>query len=125
MARNAQGTDQGGDENYTFIVVGRDENDVSVETKSTTNSVSDYEGPSWPSADAELRLCRLGSTFHFYKRAVGASSWELAKSYERPDLPAELQVGPNAYTAISPDLVVSFDEVIFRDVTDEASCTAD
>jgi hypothetical protein len=122
MARDPMGTDQGGEENYVFIVVGHDEDDISVETKSTTDSVSDYEGPSWPSAEAELRMCRVGATFQLYKRELGATTWELAKSYERPDLPEELQVGPNAYTAIDPDLRVSFDDVTFADVADLADC---
>lgn len=122
MARDPAGTDQGGEENYVFIVVGRDEDDVSVETKSTTDSVSDYVGPSWPSGDAELRMCRLGSTFHLYKRGVGAGTWELATSYDRPDLPDELQVGMNAYTAVSPDLAVHFDELVFAEVTDQEGC---
>jgi hypothetical protein len=109
MARNGESPS----ENYVFAVVGYDENDLSVETKSTLNGVSDYVGPTWPSGDAELRVCRSGSTFRFYKRAIGASTWELAATQNRPDLPARLQVGANAYAFGQPDLTVRFDAVRF------------
>ncbi|NUO53181.1 MAG: hypothetical protein HOV80_30405 [Polyangiaceae bacterium] len=114
-----------GQENYVFIVVGFDENDVSVETKSTTNDMSDYIGPTWPGTDAELRLCRVGASFHLYKRAIGGTTWEEAMVYDRPDLGASLQVGPNIYSLAAPDLTVSFDEVTFARVASVADCTAD
>jgi len=112
-----------GMENYVFIVVGFDENDVSVETKSTTNDTSDYIGPTWPSTEAELRLCRVGSSFHLYKRPVGGATWQEAIVYDRPDLPATLQVGPNAYSLTTPDLTVDVDEVTFARVSTVADCT--
>ncbi len=116
-------------ENYVFIVLGWDEQDLSIETKSTDDDVSNYVGPAWPSGDAELRLCRVGSTFVVLKRMIGAASWEVAETYERPDLPATLQVGPNAYAyadpGITPDLTVRFDEVRFAEVSARADCEAD
>ena len=112
-----------GMENYVFIVVGFDENDVSVETKSTTNDASDYVGPMWPQTEAELRLCRVGSSFRLYKRPVGGTTWEEAITYDRPDMPATLQVGPNAYSLTMPDLTVDVDEVTFARVSSVADCT--
>lgn len=124
MARDPQGEMPGATENYVFIVVGFDEMDLSVETKTTVNSVSTYEGPAWPSGDAELRLCRVGSMFHLYKRALGGATFTLAKSYDRPDLPAKLQVGGNVYSASAPDLIANFDEITFADATSESDCAA-
>jgi hypothetical protein len=122
MARKSGGPP----ENYVFIVVGDDVDDLSVETKTTTNNVSDYIGPSWGSGDAELRICRLGSTFRLYKRMIGAASWTLAITYDRPDLPSTLEVGPNVYAAsATPDLVATWDEVRFEGVCDLAGCTED
>src|SRR6185503_16622584 len=92
MARSRSGA-----ENYVFIVVGNDGDGLSVETKTTVNSVSAYYGPSWGSASAELRLCRFGANFSLYKRRAG-EAWALADTYERPDLPDTLQVGANIYT---------------------------
>jgi hypothetical protein len=88
------------------------------------NSVSTYEGPSWPSGDAELRLCRVGSMFYLYKRALGAGTFTLANTYDRPDLPAKLQVGGNVYSLNAPDLVANFDEITFAEATSEADCAA-
>jgi len=122
MARDPAGEAPGGAENYVFIVVGYDENDISVETKSTTNSVSQYVGPTWPSSDAELRLCRVGSTFRLYKRPISGGAFTLAQTYDRPDLPAQLQVGANIYSLNTPDLQVSFDEIVFGKASSEADC---
>ncbi len=124
MARDPQGEMPGAKENYVFIVAGFDEVDLSVETKTTVDSVSTYEGPAWPSGDAELRLCRVGSMFHLYKRAIGAATFDFAKSYDRPDLPAKLQVGVNVYSASMPDLAANFDEVTFAPASDMAECAA-
>jgi len=124
MVRNPAGEQPGGVENDAFIVTGYDENDLSVETKSTVNSVSTYVGPSWPSGDAELRLCRVGSTLRMYKRAISGGAFTLAQTYERPDLPATLQVGANVYSLNAPDLVASFDEIVFAKAASQADCEA-
>jgi hypothetical protein len=109
MARHA-----GTPEDYVFIVIGRDGNDVSIEHKSTDDNNSTYDGPSWPNGDAELRICRVGTQMRLYKRAVGAGSWTMALSIQRTDLAGELQVGAIAYANNpSPDLTVSFDEILF------------
>lgn len=116
MARSGAG----GPENYVFVVLGTD-TDPSVESKSTTNSGSTYQGPPWPSASGEVRICRVGSTFEMYVRDGGA--WMLTNSFERPDLPQTLQVGPIAYNN-APDLRLraSFDGVDFEPVASQAEC---
>lgn len=114
-------------ENYVFVVVGRDIDDLSVETKTTEAGRSVFEGPMWPhGSDAELRLCRLGADFHMYKRPIDGGEWALAATFERPDLPPTLQVGAIAYTnSREPDLSVGFEEIHFADVFEEADCLAD
>ena len=122
MARDPQGEMPGAPENYVFIVAGFDEVDLSIETKSTVNSVSTYEGPAWPTADAQLRLCRLGSKFYLYKRAPAAAAYGLAQIYDRPDLPAKLQVGANVYSYMTPDLVAKFEEITFAPAATQVDC---
>ena len=125
MARSPASDGVDAAEDYVFIVLGNDENDLSVETKITEGSLSEYDGPPWPSGDAELRICRVGATFNLYKRPVGAAVWEEAASFEA-NLPDELQVGPNVYAATAaPDLQVSFSEVVFAAVTAGSDCTQD
>lgn len=121
MARDPSGPP----ENYVFIVVGNDENDISVETKTTVDGGSAYEGPSWGASDVELRICRVGSVFHLLKRPFAGGGWAEAKAYMRPDLPATLQIGANIYSASAPDLTVSFEEIMFASVASEAECMTD
>lgn len=119
MARNGNG----GRENYVFIVVGDDGDGLSIETKNTTDSLSKYNGPSWDSAEAQLRLCRVGQTINLYKRHVGSTeAWTSAASFERPDLPQTLQVGLNIYSDSTPDLQVHYDQIKVDPITVLADC---
>ena len=118
MARNGGG----GLENYVFIVIGDDGNGLSVETKNTVDSFSKYDGPTWDTASAELRICRIGSMFNLYKRSVDSNDpWELAGAFDRPDLPEELQVGVNIYTNSSPDLQARVENLLIEPVSDRKS----
>jgi hypothetical protein len=115
-----------GKENYLHIVVGFAPTGIAVETKTTVNSATSYEAPSWSSSDAELRICRIGASFSLYKREIGAKTWLLAASHQRGDLPATLQVGVNIYTALpNPDLRLGVDEVRFATVSNQADCERD
>lgn len=113
--------------NYVFVVVGdRGEYGLQVETKSTIDSRSEVNAFNWPSGDAELRLCRVGSKFVTYMRAIGATSWTEAYSYERSDLPGTLNVGPFAYAYTSePDLRASFAHVSIEPVSSADDCPVD
>jgi hypothetical protein len=119
MARNGNGAQ----ENYVFIVVGDDGDGLSIETKNTTDSVSAYNGPSWDSAGAQLRLCRFGQTFHLYKRHIGGNdTWMLAETFDRPNLPETLQAGLNIYTDSTPDLQVRYENIKIEPVSTESDC---
>jgi hypothetical protein len=126
MARDPA-SDSTGMQNYVHIVVGNGPAGVlAVEHKTTTNGNSVYDAPEWPSPDAQLRICRVGSTFNLYKRPIGSRTWEQAASYDRPDLPAELQVGADIYSPNTPpDLRVRWDEVRYQPVADVGDCEAD
>lgn len=116
---------EGGRENYVFIVAGDDGNDTSIETKNTVNAFSEYDGPAWDSADVELRICRLGETFHLYKRHIGAEeNWIPAASFDRPDLPEAVQVGVNIYSNSEPDLQIRFENISIDAITNTADCEA-
>jgi hypothetical protein len=119
-ARNPNGTNG---EDYVFVVLGADDNDLSTEYKSTDNSQSSYQGPTWSyGPDAELRLCRQGQQFTLLVRPPN-QTWQELHSYARPDLPAALDVGPVVYANTNPpDLRATFDDVIF---TDSTNCMAD
>ena len=113
-------------ENYVFIVVGDDGNGLSVETKNTTNDVSEYDGPFWDSPNASLRLCRAGQTFHLYKRHIDNNEpWLLAASFERPDLPESLQVGVNIYTNSTPDIQIRYENIKIESLASPDECETD
>jgi hypothetical protein len=126
MARDPA-SDESRMQNYVHIVVGNGPDGVlAVEHKTTTNNRSVYEAPPWPSSDAQLRICRVGSTYSMYKRPLGSKTWQLAASYERPDLPETLQVGADVYSPNAPpDLRARWDEITFERVTDPRGCTSD
>jgi hypothetical protein len=112
-------------ENYVFVVVGTDPDGLAVETKSTRDSNSRFGGPAWPDAAADLRLCRIGSAFSAWKRpAASGVAWEQAAQWDRPDLPATLQVGPNVYSNASPDLVVEIRDLRIEPIGAASDCAA-
>jgi hypothetical protein len=118
IARNPASTT----ENYVHIVVGNAENRLAIEAKNTTNNVSQYDTLAWTSGNAELRLCRVGNDFNLYRRAVNATTWMLAATYARADFPASLQVGASIYSAATPDLRVTFENLRIEEVREKGEC---
>lgn len=124
-ARNRNGADVGGSENYVHIVVGNTPSGIGVETKTTLNGATSFEAVPGESGDAELRICRVSSTFRLYKRPLGSASWALAATYERPDLPPTLQVGANIYSVMLPDLQVIVEDLRLEAAASAAACEED
>ena len=111
IARNPAGAS--GPENYIMLNVGRQNNLIGAgsETKTTVNSDSELLLDS-ASNEGDLVLCRVGNTFYSYRFLSVDSSWLQLQSYDRPDLPATLQVGMVVNAFISPaDLRAEFDFV--------------
>ncbi len=118
MARDPSGNP----ENHVFIVLGTDD-DPSVETKTTVNGASQWNGPPWPGGEGELRICRIGSDFRLYVRE-GGGAWQLQTEYARADLPTELQVGPIAYNYDDgAEVRASFQFIDFEPVDGPSDCT--
>ena len=110
-------------ENYVFIDVGSDADGLSVETKSTTNNDSKFEGPSWPTGDAELKLCRIGTDFTLWKRAINSGDdFTLAATYKRPDLAGDLEVGANIYSDSTPDITALFPDLTIEPLDPGEAC---
>jgi len=124
-ARDPNGTDRGGTEDYVHIVTGNTPSGIGVETKNNVNGVTAYEAVPGPSADAGLRICRIGADFNLYKRPTDGGTWTLAATYTRPDLPETLQVGANIYAVVPPDLQVRFENLRIEPVVDKADCERD
>lgn len=93
-----------GGENWVFITTGygdRDPNRVNkpqIETKTTVDSSSALELRISRDDWMELRVVRLGANVVMFYR-FPAEGWQVSRVYERPDFPAELEVGVNAYSS--------------------------
>ncbi|HEU5292456.1 MAG TPA: carboxypeptidase-like regulatory domain-containing protein [Cyclobacteriaceae bacterium] len=114
MARNPN---TGSGENYVHVVSGVTPNGVGYETKNTTNNVSPYSATGDANTKHDLRIQRTGSTFTLYQRLSGAITWNVAATFDRPDLPATLMVGINIYTAQAgavADLSVVYENVVIE-----------
>lgn len=131
IARDPASDGMLGRESYVFSVVGWRGDYMAAETKTTVGGVSTVEGPVWPNGDADLRICRVGSSFKLYDRPYTGSrtataAWSLAIEYQRPDLPRELQLGLIAYTFTDAfDLRAHFDYVSVEAVSSVDDCTRD
>jgi hypothetical protein len=135
-------------QNYVHVVVGFAPTGLSVETKTTLDNATTYDAPVWPTADAEVRICRLGQTMTLLKRSPSGGAWQTAATFDRGDLPAELAVGPNAYAQygaggppsdagpadasvndagpdLGPDLRVIFGPIAFEPVGSASDCTSE
>jgi len=110
-------------ENYVFIASGSDSNGLSVETGSTTDGNSRLEGPAWGSGDAELKLCRSGTTFTVWKREINSGdNFTLAGTFKRDDLKGRLQVGANLYSDAAPDITALFDNLTIEPLDPGEAC---
>lgn len=86
-------------ENWLFITAGVAE-DVSqpvLETKTTVDSRSTLRLHPVRAGWVELRITRVGPAFELASRHDG-EAWVVRARFDRPDLPASVQVGLNAYT---------------------------
>jgi len=113
-------------ENYVHLAIGRLGAPVIAEYKTTENSVSTFGGVpliNQVTADADLRIRRIGSNFRLYSSEGGGGAWVLVNQFDRPDLPTTLQVGVMGYANTVADMNISFDFVRFEQVTALSDCT--
>lgn len=115
----------GGQENWVMYNVGYQETFTGSEGKTTVSSGSTLfiiQG----AAAGELVLCRRGDTFRMLRRLEGEDTLTETNVFERPDLPATLQLGvvANGYTA-TPNLRAEFDWVRIARPQSDADCRAD
>ncbi|HEY9068579.1 MAG TPA: hypothetical protein VIO33_26570 [Burkholderiaceae bacterium] len=110
-------------ENYVFNVIGFCCGELQVETKSTRQGLSEIHSFRWDSGDAELAIQRSGARFTLRARRVGShdnrgDAWRELVSYDRPDLPARLQVGLILYAHSQGrgrhDLRADFEQIAVR-----------
>lgn len=110
-------------ENYVFVVTGVDGHGLAVETKSTLDGHSSFEQPAWPSGDADLELCRIGTAFTLWKRPLNSDlDYALAAKYDRPDLKGTIEVGANIYADGTPDITAQFSDLSIEPLDPGEAC---
>lgn len=111
-------------ENSVFIASGSIGKSTGLETKTTESSRSIYLQRGLPTGgDAELRLCRIGSTFLLWWRHVDSNEdWTHMSTLDRKDMPATLQVGANIYTDGVPDITARFEHLTIEPIPPGAGC---
>lgn len=115
LARDPASTPANSNTVHVALGAGSNLDGTSYEYKSTDDSVSNWFATPTASPDGELRLRRSGATVEMYWRADSMSAWLLIQSFNRPDLPATLQVGPMIYSVSAPaSIVAHFDEILLQ-----------
>jgi hypothetical protein len=111
-------------ENSIFIVSGSIGSSTGLETKTTESSRSVFIQRGLPSdGDAELRLCRVGSTFQLWWRHVDTTEeWTHMSTFDRKDMPETVQVGANIYTDGVPDIVARFEKLTIEPIPLGGGC---
>jgi hypothetical protein len=92
----------GNAENHVWCGVGAGDTAPTRESKSTLNGVSTYTIDAYPDSRAVVRICRIGSTFRTFHQPFAGGAFSPHLTYERPDLPATLQVGAFASEQLAP-----------------------
>ena len=114
-----------GSENWLMYNVGFQETFVGTEGKTTVDSTSQlFLTPGAKSG--RLVICRLGSAFSMWRRLDGENTWQETDHFDRPDLPARLQVGiiANGYEG-PPDITAEFEYIRFEVPNSVNDCTTD
>lgn len=88
-----------GGSNFVFLSMGHGYDDeMTLESKNTIDSNSDLELIPVDLTTIELRIQREGNSITTMYREVGATDWQVAANFDRPDMPETLQVGLLGYT---------------------------
>lgn len=107
---------------YVAINAGLGTMDALAVFHESTKASSTMSDESPFGADAQLRICRTGSTFSLLKRAPGDTTWVEELQVTRDDLPMILQVGPDVSSGVGEvNSTFLFDAVDFAPVG--AGCT--
>src|SRR5690242_15351723 len=111
-------------ENSVFIATGSIGSSTGLETKTTESSRSIYFQRGLPTGgDAELRLCRIGTTFLLWWRHVDSNEdWTHMSTLDRKDMPATVQVGANMSTDGVADTIARFEHLTIEPIPTGSGC---
>jgi len=115
LARDPSSTPASSNTVHVAIGAGSSGQGTSYEYKSTDDSVSDWAATPTASPSGQVRLRRTGATIDMSWRPDALASWTVIQTFNRPDLPATLQVGPMVYSVEAPASIEAlFDDIDFE-----------
>lgn len=77
----------------------------------------------WSDNEADLKLCRTGTTFTFWTRTADSEDdWTKIGQVQRPDLKGVLQVGSSLSANATPDLTGLFDGLTLEPMDPGEDC---
>ena len=111
-------------ENSVFIASGSVGSSTGLEVRTTESSHSISIQRALPGGgDAELRLCRIGSTFLLWWRHVDSNeAWTHMSTLDRKDMPATVDVGANMSTDGVADTIARFEHLTIEPIPAGGGC---
>jgi len=115
---------EGSSESSVFIATGSIGSSTGLDTTTTEDGHSIRIQRGLPTrGDAELRLCRIGSTFLLWWRHVDSNeAWTHMSTLDRRDMPTSLQVGAVMSTDGLPDFVARFENLEIEPIPVGGGC---
>jgi hypothetical protein len=110
-------------ESWVLLEVGGAATGLVVATDSTLDGVGHLVPSAWNDNEADLKLCRIGTTFSFWKRTADSDGdWLAAGRVERNDLRGTLEVGATLSANATPDLTAFFDGLTLEPLDPGEAC---
>jgi hypothetical protein len=114
---------EGSTESWVVLEVGGNATGLVVATASTVDGVGRLVSTDWNDSEADLKICRTGTTFTFWKRTADSDDdWTAVGHADRKDLGGTLQVGASLSADAKPDLTAFFDNLTLEPMDPGEAC---
>ncbi|QYR22314.1 hypothetical protein KZ483_04795 [Paenibacillus sp. sptzw28] len=117
-------------ENWLYLNYGTPYNPTEMVLDSKTNHQSQFTWEETPVHEGwiQLKIARVGTAYYQFYKYDEQKDWTLLKRYDRPDLPATLQVGINAHGNTKKSFgmnALAFNSSVFNEPNDRADIIAE
>ena len=114
---------EGSTESWVLLEVGGGPTGLVIGTESTTDGSGHLTTSTWEDNEADLKLCRSGSTISFWQRAADSDDdWTEIGHVERKDLGGTVQVGTTLSANATPDLTALVDNLTLEPMDPGEAC---
>ena len=114
---------EGTGDSWVVLEIGGGPTGLVVATDSTTRGAGRLVASAWNDNEADLKVCRTGTTFTFWKRAADSDDdWTSVGRVERADLHGSVEVGADLSANATPDLTALFDNLTLERMDPGEAC---